>query len=299
MAARIQRAVLLLALTSALGEEPTSTPITIKQRKTRVIREPVPIRGPSNFKGGVLADKLTRTSPVNRWYNFDGESGDFSMWYFQNITHKSQTKKNLLGMWKGYEGDHQKNVYRSIIFDDGDICRANPERRYAVVVELSRKDYSSVHDYFESFDLVPGDPCTFKTKINFHAKEPMMQLPPAVNGLVEGIVQWWEDPNSPHLLCREVKCEYGVASAKIDEAVRQIDGLKAQLKDLLRASNHNDALGGLLQSSSSIVTAANEIMSHSMHVYDQLTLFQSLAPPNCPTPDPTIIASDDDDDATI
>ncbi|RHZ09952.1 hypothetical protein DYB37_004428 [Aphanomyces astaci] len=261
-------------------EAAVSTPVVIKQRKERIIREPIPIRAPSVYQGGVLADKVTRVEPITRWTTFDTTSGDMSLHYFHNVTFKTDAKKTLLGYVR-YEGDQIKRTYRSLVFDDGDVCVGHPDRRYSLVVELTKKDYIGMSEYTDSIEPT-SDPCVFTSKLNFYAPDALMQLPSSSSDNDLGIVQWFDDPNAPHNLCRDTKCNYTAIAATIHVAVQQMEDVKAQLTSFLHTSpHHNDAVDALLQSSASILTAANGVLSQSLRVYDQLTRFHSLNPPTC------------------
>ncbi|CAK4696293.1 unnamed protein product [Aphanomyces euteiches] len=223
-----------------------------------------------------MSDKIDKTTPIKRWFTFEGEGGDIHLWYFDNITFVSQGRKTLMGIWKGYEGDEVKNTYRSLIFDDGDICRSNPDRRYSVIVKLSKKDHSGMSEYMDSYEP-STEPCTFTTKLNFYTTPEKLQL-----ASPDDVIEWFDDPNAPHNLCRDIKCNYTDISAKISTALKKMDNLKIQLKGLKRATNHNNVLSSILESSTTIVSAANEVLLHSMNVYEQLTQFQAKAPPTCP-----------------
>ncbi|ETV99295.1 hypothetical protein H310_08027 [Aphanomyces invadans] len=260
-------------------EAAVSTTVSINQRKERLIREPIPIRPPSSYQGGVLADRITRQGPVTRWTTFESDTGDMQLYYFHNITFKTHAKKTLLGIWKGYEGDQTKNVYRSIVFDDGDRCRGAPDRRYSIVVEISKKEYKGVTDYMEAIEST-SDPCVFTSKINLFTTDALLQLPSAFETDADvGIVQWYDDPNAPDKLCRDIKCNYSSIEMSIQDAVQEIAILRARLAD--HDTHTDDAIGAVMESSSSILMAANGVLTQSLRVFEHLKHFHTLAPPTC------------------
>ncbi|OQR84400.1 hypothetical protein ACHHYP_13425 [Achlya hypogyna] len=267
------RAVLLLALAlSAIVAAVDAIDIKIK-RKPRIIREPVPIRDPAPFRTGLLDDK---TEPLTRYSTIENESGDITLHPFQNITFLSPTKKVLLGLWKGYEVNEATQQYHALLFDDGDLCPQDRSKRYSVRLELVRREYEGMREYLQSADVT--QPCQLTLKLELFASDAQMTLLPEH---ADRVVAWYEDPTSPKVLCRSIKCDYATVLAQVDIVAEAVESLRAHIATLPVVDAPGDAaafVSTALQASSTVLATATTVLGQASHVYARLT---DLEPATC------------------
>ncbi|OQS03577.1 hypothetical protein THRCLA_04111, partial [Thraustotheca clavata] len=228
------------------------------KRKVRPVREPVALREPAAFRTGVLDEK---TEPVTKYASINNDMGDIALNYFHNITHTSTIKKTLLGriysvlrrlLWKGYEVDEITLKYHAMIFDDGDICPHDKSKRYSVRLELNRQEYEGMREYIQTVETT-SIPCQYKMKLDFHCPPERMLVPP--DGY-DHIVSWYEDPASPKVMCKSIKCDYTFIQDQFDAVSQAIQQLQLQIE---QGNNSTDIfIDSTLLSATSILSASNQ-----------------------------------------
>ncbi|KDO23593.1 hypothetical protein SPRG_10788 [Saprolegnia parasitica CBS 223.65] len=257
--------LVLLALVAVVA----AVDIKIK-RKPRTIREPIAIREPAPFRTGLLDDK---TEPLTKYASVDHEMGDVTMHLFHNITFLSPTKKVLLGLWKGYEVDEASMRYRALLFDDGDLCPQDRSKRYSVRLELARRDYEGMREYIQSVETT-SEPCQLKLHLEFYAPEARLTLPPEH---VEHVASWYEDPTSPKVLCKSIKCDYATVQDQVDAIAMSVQALQVQIDALASPLVADDTavfVQSTLDASNAVLSAATSVLGTASRVYARLAELQ-------------------------